>query len=191
MEQSLPARGEVIMTGLGGGGILTSGTLLAQAATSKYQNVTWFPSYALSKRGGLCECTVVFSNDEIASPLLPQADVVIVADPAQVKDFEGRVRPGGTMVVESAGLQTKPKREDIRVIEIPAIATAISISGTSQGANLVLLGALVEATQIIPAELIQQEIEKSFTGKEKALKNNLKAFAEGRDIIKKLGVSTR
>lgn len=183
MEQEGFARGEVIMTGLGGGGILTSGTLLAEAALTKFKNVTWFPSYAISKRGGLCECTVVFSDDEVASPLLSQADGVIVAEAAQFSDFEGRVRPGGTMIVESAGLKAKPEREDIKVVRVPAIETAVSITGSSQGANLVLLGAFIEATKIIPSELIEQQLEKSFAGKEEMLRTNKKAFEEGRNLV--------
>jgi len=183
MAQKSHAKGEVIITGLGGTGVLTAGTLLAEAATAKYKNVTWFPSYAISKRGGLCECTVAFSNDEIASPLLSQFEGIIVAEAAQFKDFEGRVRPGGTMVVEKTGLQAKAERKDIRVIEVPAIETAISLSGTSRGANLILLGAFVEATQIISPELIKQQIEKSFASDEKARKNNLEAFEKGRSII--------
>ncbi len=179
-------RGEVIMTGVGGGGILLAGTLLAEAAATEYKNVTWFPSYAISKRGGLCECTVVFANDEIASPLLSQADGVIVAESAQFKDFEGRIRPGGTMVVEKAGLQSKAERKDIKVIEVPAVEIAIGISGTSQGANLVLLGAFIEAAKIISPKLIKSQIEKSFGGKEKALKSNLQAFEAGGSIVKKL-----
>jgi len=186
MVQKLITRGEVIMTGIGGGGILTAGTLLAEAASTKYKNVTWFPSYAISKRGGLSECTVVYSDDEIASPLLSQANGVIVAEAAQFKDFEGRVHPGGTIIVEKTGLVTKPTREDIRVVEVPAIETAISLSGTSQGANMVLLGAFVEATQIIPPELVKQTIEKAFAGKEKVKKNNLEAFEKGRSLIKSI-----
>ena len=184
MKQKMPARGEVIMTGLGGSGILTSGTLLAEAALTKFKNVTWFPSYAISKRGGLCECTVVFSDDEVASPLLSQADGVIVAEAAQFKDFEGRVRPGGTMIVESAGLRANPEREDIKVLSVPAIKTAVGITGSSQGANLVLLGAFIEASKIIAPELIEQQLEKSFTGKEEVLKSNKKAFDEGRNLVK-------
>ncbi len=186
MEQKMPARGEVIMTGLGGGGILTAGTLLAEAATTKYKNITWFPSYAISKRGGFVECTVIFSNDEIASPLLSQADGVIVADSAQFRDFENRVRPSGTMIVESAGLEAKAIRNDIKAIEVPAVETAIRLSGGSRGANLVLLGAFIEATKILPAELIKQALEKSFAGKEKILKSNLASFEEGRKLTKQI-----
>lgn len=186
MEQGVSAKGEVIMAGIGGGGVLTAGTLLAQAATNEYKNVTWFPSYAISKRGGFVECTVVFSNDEIASPLLSQADGVIVAEAAQFKDFEGRVRPGGTMIVEKTGLESKAERKDIRVIEVPAIEAAIGIGGSSRGANLVLLGAFVGVTQIIPPELIKQQLKEAFAGKEKVLKGNLEAFDQGLNLVKKL-----
>ena len=185
MKQELPVKGEVIVAGLGGGGVLTSGILLAEAAVNKYKNVTWFPSYAISKRGGFCECSVIFSDSEIASPLLSQAEGMVVADPAQFKDYENRVRPGGTMVVENAGLKVKSKRKDIKIIEIPAIETAIKISGSSRGANIVLLGAFVELTQIISPELVKQQIEKTYAGKEKVQKSNLQAFEEGRSIIRK------
>lgn len=181
MGQRRPKRYEVIMAGLGGGGILTSGLLLASAAVNHYRHVSWFPSYAISKRGGLVECTVIYSNEEIASPLISQATAVIVAEAAQFAAFEGRVRSGGLMLVESAGLQAQPGRNDIQVVRVPAIETAIRLSGTSQGANLVLLGAFTEVTQAIPAELIHAELEKSFSGK--VLESNLKAFEGGRRLI--------
>ena len=184
MEQELATKGKVIITGLGGVGVLTAGRLLAEAATTKYKNVTWFPSYDVSKRGGLCECTVVFSDDEIASPLLSQADGIIVAEACQFKDFAGRVRPGGTIIVEKAGLETKTERKDIRVIEVPAIEAAISLSGTSLGANLILLGAFVEATKTLPPELIKDEIKNSFASNEKAQKINLQVFEKGCSIIR-------
>jgi len=184
MERGLSERYEVIMAGLGGGGILTSGLLLASAAMSRYRHVSWFPSYAISKRGGLVECTVIYSSEEIASPLISQATAVIVAEAAQFGDFERRVRPGGLMLVESAGLQAQPSREDIQLIKVPAIETAIRLSGTSQGANLVLLGAFAEVAQTIPVELIRAELEKSFAGKGKVLEGNLRAFEGGRSLIR-------
>ena len=183
MNKEAPIRGEVIMTGLGGAGVLMAGTLLAEAAMARYKNVTWFPSYAISKRGGLCECTVIFSNDEIASPLLSQAYGIIVVEATQFGDFVDRVRPGGTIVVEKAGLQARKENKEIEVIEIPAIEIAISLTDTSQCANMVLLGAFVEATQAIPAELIRRAIKKTFVGNKKAETTNLQAFEKGRGAI--------
>ena len=186
MNKEAPIRGEVIMTGLGGAGVLMAGTLLAEAAMARYKNVTWFPSYAISKRGGLCECTVIFSNDEIASPLLSQAYGVIVAEAAQFKAFENRVRPGGTMIVEKTGLESKAERKDIRIIVVPAIEAAIGTGGSSRGANLVLLGAFVGVTQIISPELIKRQLKEAFTGKEKVLVGNLEVFDKGLNIVKEL-----
>lgn len=186
MEQKLPVKSEVIIAGIGGTGVLIAGTLLAEAATAKYKNVTWLPSYAISKRGGLAECTVIFSDEKIASPLLSQAEGVIIAEAAQFKDFEGRVRPGGTIIVEKAGFTTGGERKDIRVIEVPATETAISLSGTSRGANLILLGAFVEATQIIPPELIKQRIKETFTGNDKLQKSNVEAFEKGCSLIRSI-----
>jgi 2-oxoglutarate ferredoxin oxidoreductase subunit gamma len=186
MGQGLPIKGEVIITGLGGTGVLTTGKLLAEAAMTRYKNVTWFPSFDISKRGGLCECTVIFSDDEIASPLLSQADGVIVADARQFEDFTGRVRPGGTMIVEKAGLEAKTERKDIRIIEVPAIEVAISLSGASLGANLILLGAFIEATQTLSPALIREKIKNSFVSNKKVQKINLRAFEKGCSIIKNL-----
>lgn len=184
MSKEIFDRNEVIMAGLGGSGILTAGILLAEAAAAKYRNVTWFPSYAISKRGGLCECTIIFSNDEIASPLLSRAHGIIITEAAQFEDFVGRVRLGGTIIVEKAGLQSGNKNRDIRVIEVSAIEIAISLASTSQCANMVLLGAYVEATQAIPAELIRREIIKTFNTNKKVKTTNLQAFEKGRSVIR-------
>ena len=63
---------------------------------------------------------------------------------------------------------------------------AISLSGTSRGANLILLGAFVEATQIIPPELIKQRIKETFTGNDKLQKSNVEAFEKGRSLIRSI-----
>lgn len=183
MKQESKVRGEVIMAGLGGGGVLMAGTLLGEAAMKKYKNVTWFPSYAISKRGGLSECTIVFSNHEIASPLLSQSNGVIVAESGQVKDFETRVRSGGTLVVESTGLEVELERTDIEIIKVPAIETAVRMAGTSRGANLILLGVFVQATQIILPEIVERQIKDAFAGKQSTLQANRDAFLEGRNFM--------
>ena len=170
---------EVLMAGLGGGGILTAGLLIGKAASTQYKNVICFPSYDISKRGGKIKCTVIYSNEVIASPIIDQTSNVIVAEPRQLELYRNRICPGGTLVVESNNFEEESINDDVSVIKVPAIKTAIEISGTSQGAILVLVGALVAARELLPVELIEQELQDSFAGKEKALKNNLAAFRKG------------
>ena len=76
-------RGEVIFSGIGGAGVLTVGEFVAEAATKEYEHVVWFPNYSAAVRGGPCECFVIYSNEEIASPVLSKVQTVVVLDPAQ------------------------------------------------------------------------------------------------------------
>ena len=158
------ARAEVIMAGIGGKGILTTGQLLARAGLAQYKYVTWLPSYGVMMRGGASECTVILSDEEIASPLIPLADAVIVMGASYFKAFEGRVRPGGVMVFDTAGLAEGMERQDIRPIAVPATELGVSI-GDARVANMILMGAYVEATRVLPAQLVEDEIEKRKGGK--------------------------
>ena len=118
-------RVEVMMAGLGGMGVLTAGQLVAYAALQKYKYVSWVPSYGASMRGGLCECSVIFSNQEIESPLLDQVATVILFDGSQYKTLENRVSPGGVLIVESAGLKDAQNRKDIKLLPVAGLELAI------------------------------------------------------------------
>jgi 2-oxoglutarate ferredoxin oxidoreductase subunit gamma len=173
------ARHEVIMAGVGGKGVLLSGDILAESAMPQYRNIVWFPSYASAMRGGSCECTVVLSDESIASPILPVADTIVVLAPSELKTFEKRVKPGGTLIIESTGgLPQKVERKDIKVIEIPGVEKAVAV-GDIRSANLVLLGAYIGATGAVSPELIEKELEKRFGKSKKGLEINKKAFREG------------
>ncbi len=177
MEEGSSIRHEVIMSGTGGKGVLVAGQLLAEAGMQKYNYVTWTPTYFAAMRGGSCECTVILSNEKIASPLLTKAEVVIVFEPSQLKDFEARVKQDGIFIIESTGLPGV-KRQDIRIVKVPAAETAVKLGGI-MAANLVLLGTYVEITKAAPAELVEIEIERRFGGNEKRLSLNKQAFRQG------------
>lgn len=178
-------RFEVLMTGVGGKGVLTAGQLLAQAGMAQYRHVLWFPSYQAAMRGGPCECTVVLSDEEIASPILTETQSLVVMEPSQLKPFEHRLIPGGLLLVEEAGFSGECRR-DVRLAVVPAVATAVRL-GNPQAANLVLLGAYLELTQAIPLELVEKELERRFRGQEGALKLNREAFYLGAELASKFG----
>lgn len=182
---------EVIMAGTGGRGVLLSGLLLARAGMQKYKYVSWSPTYAAAMRGAECECTVILSDEEIISPLLSQADAVMAIASSQAKPFEHRVKPGGLLITESAGLQglaeafgLKLEREDIRRLEIPGMEIAARL-GNIQAANLVLLGAYLGATKVLPLEVIEEEVDRRLGRKREmrlgvtAMEVNKEALREG------------
>ncbi len=182
MEQKSSSRTDVIMAGLGGMGVLIAGQILSHAALKKCKYVTWLPSYGVQKRGGLVECTILFSDEkEIASPLIDQAQTVMVLDSSQFKAFEPRVRPGGVMLVESAGLEEEQERDDYELLKINAIEIATS-TGDIRRNSLVLLGAYVAVNDAIPAELIEAELKERFGASETVLESNQKAFRRGVEL---------
>lgn len=169
MNQGLAARHEVIIAGVGGKGALAAGLLLAQAALTEYKYVVWFPSYASSMRGAPSECTVIFSSQEIASPILPQAKTLILLAPSYLPAMQKRVRAGGTILSESAGFPLVTERKDIKFLTLPALDVAQRL-GDLRVANLVLLGAYLGISRALPSHLVMTEIEKKFSGEE-ALRN--------------------
>src|SRR6266404_1914608 len=68
---------ETLIAGFGGQGILLMGRLLAEAAMNDDYHATWFPSYGPEMRGGTANCTTIFSDEEIGSPIAAQYDIVI------------------------------------------------------------------------------------------------------------------
>jgi len=185
MEQVRPAKTEVIMAGLGGMGVLVAGQVLSCAALSSYEYVSWAPSYAVARRGGLCECTVVLSEEEIASPILDQAQAVLVFDGSQFKFFEPRVRSGGVMIVEKAGLKEEKEREDITLLPVAGLEIAMAL-GTSMVNNLILLGVYTAVSKAIAAELIEAELDSRYGGKRDVIEVNKEAFRRGLELAKTL-----
>jgi 2-oxoglutarate ferredoxin oxidoreductase subunit gamma len=175
---SLARRGEVIFSGIGGGGVLLIGECVARAAAKAYRNVVWFPNYSAAVRGGSCECFVIFSDEPIASPVLSQVQTVVVLDPAQVKASEPRVRTGGTLIVESTGLSQEVERRDIAVLKVPALELARA-SGNARASNFIILGRYVSATRVIEPGLVEEDLATRFGGSREVLTSNLKAFRMG------------
>jgi len=187
MAKEESSRVELMLAGLGGMGVLTAGQLLAWAALQKYKYVSWVPSYDTSRRGGLCECTVIFSNEEITSPLLDQAETVILFDGSQIKTLEHRVSAGGVMIVESAGLKDSQKREDVKLVPVSGLEVAMRM-GDSQLNNLVLLGVYTGVIKTVSADLIEDELARRYASKESVLKRNREAFREGLKLAKNIKI---
>ena len=175
-------RYDVLMTGVGGKGVLSAGLLLAQAGMNQYQNVLWFPSYQAAMRGGPSECTVVLSQEEIPSPILSSAQAVVVMEPSQFKDFQTRVISGGLLLAEEAGLPRELARKDVKLVTVPAVGMGLKL-GDTQVSNYVLLGAYIQLTRAITLELAVKEIEKRFAGREKTQKLNITALKQGAEAV--------
>ena len=180
-------KGELLIAGVGGWGIVTIGNILANAALNEYKNVAWFPSYATMMRGGDSECCIIFSQKRISSPVIYKSSGVMVLGVSRIPTFEGRVKPGGLMLIETTGINedNKVKRDDTEVRYISAIDTATQL-GNTRNANLVMLGAYVGASKLISKQLVLDEIKERFgkKGKEEIVTACKEAFLAGIELVK-------
>lgn len=177
MERSL------LVGGFGGQGVMVIGQLLGYTAcetTDKF--VTFFPTYGSEQRGGTANCYVVISDEEIGTPVLSELDDVIVLNNPSMLKFEPLVKPGGMLFINSSIVESEPTRDDVTVVKVPCNAIADEI-GNAKVTNLVMVGAYIGYTQLLPEEKVLQTAFRKLGAKRPQLNPlNEAAFNRGLEI---------
>ena len=171
----------VLIAGFGGQGVMSIGKSLVEAGLEEGLEVSWVPSYGPEMRGGTANCTVIISDEEIASPVTRQADIVIVMNEPSFVKFEERVKPGGTLIINSSSVDSRSARTDITSLEVPADAIALSVNNP-KASNMVILGAFLKATKFIEAHEMEGTIRSQMGRKPQFLEANLQAFRNGLEL---------
>lgn len=158
----------IIFAGFGGQGALFAGQLLTYAALDAGKHVTWIPSYGPEMRGGTAHCTVVVGDDPIGSPLVRNPDMVVAMNLPSTDKYEPIVKENGLLVVNGSLVKRPIHRYDIEAIVIPANDIAQSY-GNIRLANVVMLGALLAATELLPLQVVEQALEAHLPERHKRL----------------------
>ncbi len=176
----------MIVSGFGGQGTLFAGQVLAYAALDSGKHVTWIPSYGPEMRGGTARCTVTISDDKIGSPLTRNPAIVLAMNLPSLDMYETLIVSGGLMIVNSSLIPRKMERDDVRDYYIPAAEIAEEI-GNPRLTNMVMVGALLEAEEILPLEVVKNALEEHLPKRHhKTLPGNFKAMDEGAAFIQGL-----
>ncbi len=141
-------REEIIFAGFGGQGIMFMGKALSYAAMNEAKFVTWMPSYGAEVRGGTAHSMVVLSDTEIASPVVTEPTVCVVMNRPSLQKFEDRIKTKGMLLMNKSLIESKPKRLDIEVLEVPATEMALGL-GNPRVSNMIMLGALLAKKGLI------------------------------------------
>ena len=148
---------EIIIAGFGGQGVLVLGQVITYAGMLEDKSVSWLPSYGPEQRGGTCNCSVVITEGEVGSPLVTRPSVAIVMNAPSFDRFEPTVKPGGLLLYNSSLVPKTSSRTDIRTIAVPANEIADEL-GNTRVANMVMLGAFIEATGLVQEENIEKAL---------------------------------
>src|SRR3989339_786823 len=114
-----------IFAGFGGQGVISMGTLLAYAGMLADKNTTFFPAYGIAMRGGTANCTVIVSDEGIASPIVTEPNVLVVMNELSLTHFQSAVTPGGLLFVNSSLVSKPVERKDITVVYVRATGIAL------------------------------------------------------------------
>ncbi len=171
------------MAGFGGQGIISLGQLWVYCAMKEGLEVTFFPFYGAEKRGGIARASVVVSSTEIASPLVTSPDSSVVMNEDSLALCEGIARAGSVMMINSSLVKARPRRKDLRVVEVPCGELAEGI-GDAKIANMVMMGALSKVTGAIKLDHLESVLKSFFPeSKHKFIPLNVKAIEAGKGAV--------
>lgn len=171
---------ELLFSGVGGRGVITLGETLCDAAVKAGYNVTFVPFYGQEKRGGRTMCNIVIS-DGVESPIISEADVMLIMDERSLGDYQNMMAPDGVMILNSSMVSLEPSCRYGKLCKVPFNGIAQEL-GNPKTANVAALGFIARFLPEITCEAIAAEVEKSFAQKPKLIPINLEALRKGYEL---------
>ncbi len=187
-------RTDIILSGVGGQGILSIATIIGAAAIEEGLYIKQAEVHGMSQRGGDVQSNLRISSDPISSDLIPlgKADLIISLEPMEALRYLPYLRKEGWIITNTApfvNIPNYPDQEKLmeRIQTLPhAVAIDVDTVAKSvaspRAANIVLLGAAAPFLGIEPAK-IEESIRTIFGRKGEAIvEMNQKAFRAGLEL---------
>jgi 2-oxoglutarate ferredoxin oxidoreductase subunit gamma len=174
-------RNEIRFSGFGGQGIILSAVIIGRAAVmydSKFAVQTQV--YGPEARGGASMSAVIIDDEPILYPKVSTPGIYVIMSQEGFEKYGAAAEDPAVMLVDSTLVQSRPK---CRYIEIPATREAKQTLKKDIVANIVMLGALVAATNVVSEESLKKAILDSVPRGTEDL--NLKAMQLGLQLGKK------
>jgi len=184
---------DIVLAGVGGQGILSIATILANAALAENLHIKQAEVHGMSQRGGDVQSMLRLSSNPIASDLLRRgtADLIISLEPMEALRYVPYLSNEGWIVTNTVpfvNITNYPEMDSVMAdlnrhghvvaFDVDALAKEVASARTS---NMVLLGASSPFIELEP-EAIERAIGTVFGAKgESIVEMNLKAFRAGRE----------
>ncbi len=190
----------IILTGVGGQGVITAANILGKAALKEKVNVFVSEVHGMAQRGGSVNCSVRMGN--VSGPLVSSgtADIIISTEPIEALRYIQYSNKNTKIITDinpvipytvSVGMEKYPEIKEVfnelnkygELYKIDAVKISKD-AGALITKNIVMLGALA-ATDVLPfkPENLLETILENIPTKFKEM--NKKAFEGGLKAIKK------
>jgi len=190
---------DVILAGVGGQGVLSVASIIAQAAMNEGFEVRQSEVHGMAQRGGAVLASLRIADKKIAGDLVPKggANLIISMEPLESLRYVSYLKPDGILVTAADPFKNIANYPDIngihstvkklpkwRIIQAAALAKE---AGLAKTVNTVMVGA---ASCFLPlkAASLEKTITDVFSKKdEKIAELNAKAFKLGQTACKTAG----
>jgi len=167
-----------IISGSGGQGVLSIGTILANIFMLDDLFVTYCPCYGAEMRGGAVNCEINMSDKELYAVHSEKVDYVVALNQASFDKFISKVKNEGTIIVNSSLVKSKKTRDDIKYIYAPMSEIALEL-GNVKMTNSIALGILAKEMGSLTVENVQHAYEKVMSDKKELIQKNIEAYNLG------------
>lgn len=174
---------KIICAGVGGQGVLTLGSVIAEAAAYQGKFVTWVPEYEGTMRGGSSMTKVKLSDEPLISPLIEQIDILVALDERPLKALINDVVKGGYVIVEESLVPDFDAPEGVTVVKVPAVRIAEEAKNP-KGMSIAMVGAVVATAELFPYDLTEEALVDYFDHKGIPVDKNKVVFEAGYNFAK-------
>lgn len=190
---------DIILSGVGGQGILSIATIIGEAATRLGLTLKQAEVHGMSQRGGDVQSNLRLSDQPIASDLIPlgMADIILSLEPMEALRYLPYLSKEGWIITSSAPFINIPNYPDteqlmqelnslphVVALDVDAIAKE---NNMPRCGNVVLLGAAAVFLKIIDTDELYHSIERIFRSKgEAVVEMNHRAFKIGYEYAQQL-----
>jgi len=187
---------DVILAGVGGQGVLSVASIIAQAAMSEGLEVRQSEVHGMAQRGGQVMSHMRISDKKIAGDLVPRggADLIVAMEPLEGLRYLSYLKPNGILVTSSepfVNMPNYPEKDELissikrlpkwQLIQTAALAKE---AGLSKAGNMVMVGA---ASRFLPlkTQSLENTINDVFAKKDSSITGaNAKAYKLGQAAVK-------
>ena len=182
---------DIILSGVGGQGILSIATVIGDAALNEGLNLKQAEVHGMSQRGGDVQSNLRISSEPIHSDLIPlgSANVIISLEPMEALRYMPYLASDGWVITSSKPFINIPnypeqelldkELEKVKNIVLLDTAQIAADNGMPRSENMVLLGGAVDAIGL-PLDKILDSVKRIFASKGDAvIEQNLKAVMLG------------
>ncbi len=152
-------RQEILLTGAGGQGLILASIVLAEAAVNDNKNVVQTQSYGPEARGGASMAGVIIDFDTIEYPKVTKPTVLLCMNQASFNKYVPRVDVNCIVIVDSTFV-SGPFHEDYKIRAYPITRTAKESLKREVVANMLALGVINAATNLVNRDIFRDSIFK-------------------------------